>query len=50
MRPRLLTALCAYAALAVMAGLTLDGLLRTAVLVLLAGLALKTWIAHKAGW
>jgi hypothetical protein len=50
MRQRFLAALCCYAFLAVLAGLTLDGLLRSAVLVLLAGLALKTWIAHKAGW
>lgn len=40
----------AYAALAVLAGTTLDGVLRIAVLILMAGLAAKTWIAYKAGW
>jgi len=40
-----------YAILAVLAAFTLDGgLLRNAVWVLLAGLALKTYIAYRAGW
>ena len=40
-----------YAVLAVLAAFTLDGgLLRNAVWVLLAGLAVKTWIAYRAGW
>ena len=44
-------AMCAYAVIAVFAAFTLDGgLLRNAVWVLMAGLAVKTWIAHKAGW
>jgi len=31
-------------------GLTLDGLMRNAVWILLGGLAVKTYIAQKAGW
>jgi hypothetical protein len=50
MSTRLLSALAAYAALALAATFTLDGVFRAAVLVLLAGLAVKTLIAHKAGW
>lgn len=42
---KLRTALLAYAVLALLAGLTLDGVWRAAVWVLLAGLAVKTWIA-----
>jgi len=41
----------AYAAIGVLAAFTLDGgLLRNAVWVLLAGLAVKTYIAYRAGW
>jgi hypothetical protein len=44
-------AMATYAILAVLAAFTLDGgLLRNAVWVLLAGLALKTYIARRAGW
>jgi hypothetical protein len=53
-------ALAAYAALAALASATLgDAIVRTpmgslrlayGVWVILAGLALKTWIAYKAGW
>jgi hypothetical protein len=50
MKKRLIAALCAYAVLAVMAGITLEGLMRTAVWIFLAGLALKTAIAYRAGW
>jgi len=50
MNVRFLSSMTAYAVLAVLAGLTLDGVLRTAVWILMAGLAVKTWIAHKAGW
>ncbi len=40
----------AYAIIALLAAFTLDGgLLRNAVWILMAGLAAKTWIAHKAG-
>jgi hypothetical protein len=44
---RLRTALLAYALLALLAGLTLDGAWRAAVWVLMAGLAVKTWIAEE---
>ena len=44
-----------YALLAILAGLTItgsvesiDGKMRVAVWILLAGLAFKTWIAHKS--
>lgn len=51
MRNRFTAAMVTYAALAILAGLTLDGgLLRDAVWVLMAGLAIKTYIAHRAGW
>jgi len=51
MSGRLFWAMGSYAALALAAGLTLDGaLLRNAVWILLAGLALKTYIAYKARW
>jgi hypothetical protein len=39
-----------YAILAILAATTLDGLMRTAVWIFLAGLAVKTYIAYKAGW
>jgi hypothetical protein len=39
-----------YGVLAILSGFTLDGLLRTGVWILLAGLAAKTAIAYKAGW
>ena len=42
---KLRTALLAYAVLAALAGVTLDGVWRAAVWVLLAGLAVKSWIA-----
>jgi hypothetical protein len=47
---RLLAAMSAYAALALLAGLTLDGKLRLAVWIFLAYLAVRTGIAYKAGW
>jgi hypothetical protein len=40
----------AYAVLGLAATFTLDGVIRIACLVALAGFALKTLIAHKAGW
>jgi len=40
----------AYAAIAGLAWLTLDGRLRLAVMVLMAFFAVKTYIAHRAGW
>lgn len=45
MKPRLRWALLSYAALALLAGLTLDGLFRAAVWIFVAGLGVKTWIA-----
>ncbi len=50
MKPTFQAAMVSYSVLAVLAGLALDGKLRVAVWILLAGLALKTWIARKAGW
>jgi hypothetical protein len=50
MNTRLIWALSAYAVLALLAGLTLDGLFRSAVWILLLGLTAKTLIAWKAGW
>jgi len=50
MNKRFLTAMGAYAGFALLAAFTLDGLLRTALWIFLAGLAVKTWIAYKAGW
>jgi hypothetical protein len=51
MENRFTAAMCTYAVLAILAGFTLDGgLLRNAVWVLMAGLAIKTYIAHRAGW
>lgn len=47
---RLLAAMSAYAGLALAAGLTLDGKLRLAVWIFMAYLAVRTVIAHKAGW
>ncbi|MBV8729996.1 MAG: hypothetical protein JO336_09325 [Acidobacteriia bacterium] len=49
MNKRFLSAMAAYAVIATLAGFTLDGLLRTAVWIFMAGLAAKTWIAYKAG-
>lgn len=50
MKTRLIAAISAYAILSLMAGFTLDGVFRIAVWILMAGLALKTVIAYKAGW
>jgi hypothetical protein len=50
MNRRLIWAMTAYGGLAALAGFTLDGTLRYAIWILMAGLALKTYIAHKAGW
>jgi hypothetical protein len=50
MNKRLLSAMAAYAVISALAGFTLQGLLRDAIWILMAGLALKTWIAYKAGW
>ena len=50
MNTRLLWAMSAYAMLILLAGFTLDGAFRYFIWILMAALALKTWIAHKAGW
>ncbi len=60
MTKRFISAMAAYAFLALLAGLTLDNAvlhlngftvdLRVAVWLLLGAFALKTYIAHKAGW
>jgi len=50
MNNRFLWALGTYAVLALLAALTLDGLMRDAVWILMGGLAVKTYIAKKAGW
>jgi uncharacterized membrane protein len=47
MANRFTLALGAYLVLAVLAMATLTGGIRLAVLILLAGLAAKTWIAHR---
>ncbi len=50
MTTRLYWAMGSYAVLALLALLTLDGLLRTAVWIFLGGLAARTLIAYKARW
>jgi hypothetical protein len=50
MNTRFLWAMGTFALLALLAALTLDGLMRDAVWILLGGLAVKTYIAKKAGW
>ena len=51
MNKRLTAALCTYSILAVLAAFTLDGgMMRNFVWILLVGLALKTYIAYRAGW
>ena len=50
MNTRFLWAMGTYAVLALLAALTLDGLMRDAVWIFLGGLAVKTYIAKKAGW
>jgi hypothetical protein len=51
MNKRLVAALATYAAIALLAAFTLDGgMMRNAVWVLMAGLAVKTYISYKAGW
>ena len=50
MNNRFLWAIGTYAVLALLAALTLDGMMRYAVWILLGGLAFKTYIAKKAGW
>lgn len=47
MQNRLLLAFGAYVVLAALAAVTLTGGIRVAILILLAGLATKTWIASR---
>jgi hypothetical protein len=49
MNLRLALALGAYAIFSLLAAFTLEGKLRTAVWILMAGFAAKTWIAHRRG-
>jgi len=48
LRSRLKWALAAYAAIGVVAGFVLEGTLRWMVLLLLAGLAVKSWLAVRS--
>jgi len=51
MNKRFVAAMSTYAVLALLATFTLDGgLIRNAVWILMAGLAAKTYVAHRAGW
>jgi hypothetical protein len=50
MNTRFIWAMGSYAVLALLAAFTLDGTLRYAVWILMGGLAVKTYIAYKAGW
>jgi hypothetical protein len=47
MKSRLIAAMACYAALAVLAAFTLQGIFKVSVWILLAGLAVKTWISAK---
>lgn len=48
MKQRFLWAIAAYAIFAILAWVTLNGLIRLATWIFLGGLALKTWIAYEA--
>jgi hypothetical protein len=50
MQRRLLAALAAYAVISILAWVTLDGKMRLAVWILMAGFAIKTYIAYRAHW
>ncbi len=51
MDKKFIAALAAYATIALLATFTLDGgKLRNAVWVLMAGLAVKTYVSKRAGW
>lgn len=47
-KQRLFKALVCYVVLALLAALSLEGVIRAAVWIFLAGLAAKTWIAYMA--
>ena len=40
----------AYAVMGLIAGVATEGKIRMAILIMLAGLAVKTWIARHARW
>jgi len=46
MKARFVTAMACYGVLALLAAVTLEGVFRIAVWILLGGLAVKTWIAQ----
>ena len=48
MKARLVAAMACYATLALLSAFTLDGVFRIGVWILLAGLAVKTWIAQAS--
>jgi hypothetical protein len=50
MKKRFLQTMAAYAVLAIIALLTVRGTILEVILIVLGGLAAKTWIAWKAGW
>ena len=50
MNKRFISAMAAYAVLALIAAFWLEGKFRLAVMGLMAALALKTWIARAARW
>jgi len=51
MNKRFVAAMTIYTIVALLAAFTLDGgAIRDAVWILMAGLAAKTYIAHRAGW
>jgi hypothetical protein len=50
MKSKFAIVMVVYSALALIAVFVLSGQIRLAVLILLGGLAVKTWIARAAGW
>jgi hypothetical protein len=50
MNKRFLAAMATYAVIALLATFTLDGKLRITIWIVMAFFAVKTLIAHKAGW
>jgi hypothetical protein len=50
MKPNFAIAMGSYLVFALIAGFALDGKFRLVVWIFLGGLAVKTWIARKAGW
>ena len=50
MDKRFIAAMSAYVVIAILAGFTLDGKLRLGVWLAMAFFAVKTYVAHRAGW